>query len=95
LILESLLGLRLETDRLYIEPCLPAHWSGLKIHYRYGETVYHLVVAQICSDEEEKRGVRRIKLDNIEQVGGAIVLTDDRLEHRVEVEITTCVQASS
>ncbi len=89
LILESLLGLRLETDRLYIEPCLPAHWSGLKIHYRYGETVYHLVVAQICSDEEEKRGVRRIKLDNIEQVGGAIVLTDDRLEHRVEVEITT------
>jgi cyclic beta-1,2-glucan synthetase len=87
LILESLLGVRLETDRLHIEPCLPAHWNGMKIHYRYRETVYHLIVTQNHMDEVEKRGDIRIKADNIEQDGHSIVLTDDRLEHLVEVEI--------
>ncbi len=87
LILESLLGLRLETDRLFIEPCLPSHWSGLKIHYRYRETVYHLDITQTCTDEAGKRGVVCIKVDNIEQEGHAICLVDDHLEHRVEVDI--------
>jgi cellobiose phosphorylase len=88
LILESLLGLRLETDRLFIEPCLPSHWSGLKIHYRYRETVYHLDITHTCTDEAGKRGVVCLKVDNIEQEGHAICLVDDHLEHRVEVDIT-------
>jgi cellobiose phosphorylase len=87
LILESLLGLRLETDRLHIEPCLPSHWDKLKIHYRYRETVYHLAISQTRVDAAGKRGVVRIEVDNIEQDGNSIVLTDDHLEHRVEVEI--------
>ncbi len=46
LIVESLLGLRLEVDRLHLAPCLPAHWAGLTVHYRYKETVYHIAIAQ-------------------------------------------------
>lgn len=42
LILESLLGLRLDVDRLHVTPCLPAHWDGFKVHYRHRETVYHI-----------------------------------------------------
>jgi cellobiose phosphorylase len=87
LILESLLGLRLETDRLFVEPCLPSHWTGLKIHYRFRETVYHLTITQFCTDETGKRGVVSIKMDNIAQEGPAILLVDDHLEHRVEVEV--------
>jgi cellobiose phosphorylase len=87
LILESLLGLRLETDRLYIDPCLPSHWSGLKIHYRYRETVYHLVITQACVDKAGERGVLSIKMDNIKQEGPAILLVDDHLEHTVEVSV--------
>lgn len=87
LILESLLGLRLETDRLFIEPCLPSHWNRLKIHYRYRETVYHLAITQACADVAGERGVVSIKMDNIEQEGPAIFLVDDHLEHMVEVGV--------
>ena len=44
LIVESLLGLRLETDKLYIEPCLPSDWVSFKIHYRYRETIFRITV---------------------------------------------------
>ena len=46
LILESLLGLRLEVDKLRFAPCLPADWKAFKVHYRYRETVYHIDVLQ-------------------------------------------------
>ncbi len=41
LIVESLLGLRLEVDKLRLAPCLPAT-GKLQVHYRYRETVYHI-----------------------------------------------------
>ncbi len=43
LILESLLGLRLEANKLHFRPCLPAHWPALTINYRYRETPYRIV----------------------------------------------------
>ena len=46
LIVESLLGLRLEVDKLYFAPCLPVDWTSFKLHYRYRETVYHITVTQ-------------------------------------------------
>src|SRR5204863_699396 len=42
LITESLLGLRLEVDRLRIEPLFPAEWESFDIHYRYRETFHHI-----------------------------------------------------
>jgi cellobiose phosphorylase len=47
IVVESLLGLRLEVDRLHLAPCLPAHWGVLAIHDRYRETVYRSVLAQV------------------------------------------------
>ena len=46
LIVESLLGLRLEVDKLHFAPCLPADWKAFKVHYRYRGTVYHIAVLQ-------------------------------------------------
>ncbi len=84
LVVESLLGLRLETDRLYVTPCLPAHWHGLTIHYRYRETVYHVAIAQIAAGEDQRGGVT---LDGVELDGQAIPLVDDRREHAVAVRV--------
>jgi cellobiose phosphorylase len=92
LILESLLGLQLETDRLHIAPCLPAHWEGLKIHYRYRETVYHIAIAQTQVGEGENSGVVSVNVDGIEQGGEAIALVDDRREHAVVVTIRADMQ---
>ncbi|MGD9730711.1 MAG: glucoamylase family protein [Desulfamplus sp.] len=46
LIMESLLGLRLEANRLSFEPCIPADWDGFTLHYRFRETIYHIKVIQ-------------------------------------------------
>ena len=53
LIVESLIGLRLEIDKLYITPCLPEDWDGFKVHYRYRETVYHIDVVQLSSNTRQ------------------------------------------
>ncbi len=85
LIVESLLGLRLEGDKLRLAPCLPADWQTFKIHYRYRETVYHIVVAQ--TDAE-----MRLTVDGVERHDGAIPLADDRREHFVEVSVGVAEQ---
>jgi cyclic beta-1,2-glucan synthetase len=88
LIVESLLGLRLEVDKLYFTPCLPAEWKSFKLHYRYRETVYHIVVLQTRSTGDET-GEMRVTVDGIEQHDQAVRLVDDRQEHSVEVRVRT------
>ncbi len=85
LIVESLLGLRLEGDKLRLAPCLPADWQTFKIHYRYRETVYHIVVAQ-TGDET------RVTVDGVARRDGAIPLIDDRRDHFVEVSVRVAEQ---
>ena len=70
LALESLLGLKLEGDKLRLAPCLPAKWPGFKLRYRYRDTVYHINVVR-----DETAG----------QSDHVISLMDDRREHRVEL----------
>jgi cellobiose phosphorylase len=87
LILESLLGLRLEVDTLHIAPCLPAHWQAFKIHYRFRETVYHIAITQVPAGDEAGLGRTRLTVDGVEQDGQAVPLVDDHLEHMVEVRV--------
>jgi len=86
LIIESLLGLSLETDKLHIEPCLPEDWDMLKVHYRYRETTYHITIIQ---KHDSIRDIRIIA-DGVELHDKAIPLIDDRKEHSVEVRIMQC-----
>ncbi|MFZ7125632.1 MAG: GH36-type glycosyl hydrolase domain-containing protein [Desulfobacterales bacterium] len=83
LILESLLGLILEVDKLRFEPCLPADWEGFRMHYRYRETLYHIEVMQGPTGDAGMR----ISLDGVEQLEKTIQLADDHMEHRVEIII--------
>ncbi len=83
LILESLLGLKLEVDKLCFAPCLPADWEMFKLHYRYRETIYHIAVSQTRTGT----GEMSVMLDGIEQPDKTIPLADDRREHVVEVRI--------
>ena len=71
LALESLLGMSLEGDRLRLAPCLPAHWPGFKLRYRYRDSVYRIAVVRGDGGSAEH----------------VIALTDDRREHQVEVII--------
>ena len=84
LITESLLGIRLEVDRLRVEPKLPPGWNGLAIHYRFRETVYHIHVTDLGGTE---RRVTRVRVDGNDEAALTIPLQDDRIEHTVEVEL--------
>ena len=46
LIVESLLGVRREAQRLTFAPRLPATWPSCEIQYRYGETLYRISIRQ-------------------------------------------------
>jgi cellobiose phosphorylase len=83
LIVESLLGLRLEVDKLHVAPCLPADWETFKVHYRYRKTVYHIEVLQTRED----KGEASVTVDGVDRDEKAIPLVDDRQEHSVEVRI--------
>jgi cellobiose phosphorylase len=80
LIVESLLGLKLEVDKLSFSPCLPADWKRFKVYYRYRETDYEIDVRQ--PHEGEDRAI--VTVDGMEQQDEAIPLVDDRRNHSVE-----------
>ena len=83
LIMESILGLRLEADKLHIEPCIPAHWASFKMNYRYRETVYHITVCQTRAAD----GVTLLTVDGIARHDLVISLVDDRQKHEVDLRI--------
>jgi cellobiose phosphorylase len=83
LIVESLLGLKLEVDKLRFAPCLPADWESFKLHYRYRETVYHITVLQTSAADNKTR----VTVDGVEQRDDTVPLLDDGVEHAVEVRI--------
>ena len=89
LIIESLLGLRLETDKLHFEPCLPKEWNSFTVHYRYRETLYHITVRQ--SRDNTAAGVI---VDGAPLSEQTLSLVDDRREHVVEVNIAMTEQAA-
>jgi cellobiose phosphorylase len=85
LLLESLLGLRLEGNKLHLSPWLPADWPGFSIRYRYRATVYKLAVVQLPAGSMLDESALSIVVDGIEQAGRAISLFDDLAEHQVTI----------
>jgi cyclic beta-1,2-glucan synthetase len=84
LLTESLLGLRLDVDKLRFAPCIPSGWGSFKIHYRYRETVYHITLRNTGAGKT----VKRILLDANEQAEKFVLLIDDRKDHNAEVEVS-------
>lgn len=81
LLIESLLGLHLEGNQLRIAPCIPEHWDGFKVHYRFRETVYHILVSQHRMKPGDVSGA----VEGVVRQERIIPLVDDSKEHTVEV----------
>ncbi|MDD4099390.1 MAG: hypothetical protein PHC30_11525, partial [Lentisphaeria bacterium] len=84
LLVESLLGVRLEADRLRLNPCLPHVWPSFTLHYRHRETFYHITVARA---EKELPRQAVVTIDGREQPDAVVQLVDDRQAHNVKVEV--------
>jgi cellobiose phosphorylase len=89
LVVESLLGLKLEVDRLRVAPCLPSEWNEFSLRYRYGETYYDIVVRRTEVEGGEELDATGLTVDGVAQVGQFVLLADDRQEHRVEVRVAS------
>jgi cellobiose phosphorylase len=83
LVLESLVGLTLEADRLRFAPCLPPEWNKVALRYRYRETYYDIVVRRVELEGDEDGA--SVTLDGVAQQGNFVHLADDGHDHRVEV----------
>jgi cyclic beta-1,2-glucan synthetase len=87
LVVESLLGLTLEADRLRFAPCLPPGWNEFTMRYRYRETIYHIAVRRTEVETDEDIEGISVTLDGVAQDGNFVFLADDRQDHRVEVRV--------
>jgi cellobiose phosphorylase len=87
LIVESLLGLAREHDRLRFAPCLPAGWDGFTMRYTYGATVYGIRVRQASAVAGADAEKTRVTVDGIVRPDAALVLVDDGAPHDVIVDV--------
>jgi len=82
-ILESLLGLNVESNNLRFAACLPAHWDFYEVNYRYRTTLYRIRVLQTTVEDDGPH----LTVDGAVLPGSTIPLTDDGGEHAVVVRI--------
>jgi cellobiose phosphorylase len=88
LMVESLLGFTVHAGRLRLTPCVPAHWSGFALDYRYRDTPHHIDVRQ---REAATASATRFSLDGVLQAGDSLSLAEDGAPHAVEIVITRVV----
>jgi cyclic beta-1,2-glucan synthetase len=79
LIIESLLGLTRDGDKLSFEPCVPPEWNGFRVEYKFGETRYIIEV------DVSGSGHVGVTLDGSTTPDRWLSLVDDKKEHRVRV----------
>ena len=80
--LEAILGFTKRGDALTIDPCVPAEWREYRIEYRYGKSLYSIVVANPDGGEG---GVVEVTLDGRALPEETIPLVDDGKPHTVHV----------
>jgi cyclic beta-1,2-glucan synthetase len=79
---ETILGFVKRGDTLFIEPCVPAAWPQFTLEYRYGRTLYVIVVQAPGSIP---RGETDVTVDGQALDAPGIPLVDDGVEHAVSV----------
>lgn len=86
LVIEALLGLQLRIDdhgaRLLVAPCLPEHWSGYAVDYRFRATGYRIEVEMAAQAEAPS-----VILDGRKHEGSDIPLVDDGQPHVARMRV--------
>jgi cyclic beta-1,2-glucan synthetase len=83
---ESILGVRVEGNQLYLTPCVPADWPGYAVAWRHGSARYDIEVVQTHGLE---RGLLSAALDGaaISLTPLVITLVDDGAVHGLKVTL--------
>jgi cyclic beta-1,2-glucan synthetase len=94
--LESILGFKVQGSHLKIEPCVPAHWPGFEILFRYRSSRYEI---RIENPHNASRGIGYAELDGQRLTGNPIMiaLVDDGQTHRARLILgdhRTCAESN-
>lgn len=79
LILESVLGLTLENNRLRFAPCVPLEWTTFNVTYSFGEAVYQIQILFA----EAGVSAPSVVVDGTLHSENELLLVDDRLTHQI------------
>jgi cyclic beta-1,2-glucan synthetase len=82
--IESILGLRQQGNRLLVAPCIPAHWPGFEVTFKYKTSRYQITVE---NPQSVNSGVIAIAVDDLGLIVPleGITLLDDGAVHQVHI----------
>ena len=81
---EEVLGLKVEGDRLLMDPVIPGWWSGYHMSYRHGKALYQI---QVENPDSCERGVGWIEMDGRRLVGRVIPLERGLVSHALVIRM--------
>jgi cyclic beta-1,2-glucan synthetase len=83
--IQQILGFKKKGDKILFEPCIPRDWSEYNIIYRHSkDAIYNISVK---NPNRVSKGDVSIILDGRKLEGNEILLTEDGVEHTVEVSL--------
>ncbi|MGB6846109.1 MAG: glucoamylase family protein [Candidatus Acidiferrales bacterium] len=81
--MEWILGFRVRGAMLFIDPCIPRHWPGYSIKFRYHSATYQI---KVDNPSGVSRGVALMEVDGKLLAGAASIrLADDGAVHQIHV----------
>jgi cyclic beta-1,2-glucan synthetase len=79
---EAILGVSRQGNTLQINPCIPRHWPGFSVDYRFGTAHY---IIKVENPQSVNSGVRQVVLDGNALPSNLIPLVDDGRSHNIQV----------
>jgi cellobiose phosphorylase len=77
-----ILGVRPQTDGLWVDPCIPADWPGYSVRRHFRNATYQI---NVTNPVGVSRGIKSVTVDGQPVNGQLLPLFEDEQEHRVEI----------
>jgi hypothetical protein len=90
--IEMILGLQCRGEHLQIHPSIPKEWTHYQINYRFGKSLYHILVKQ---QRDGTSGANPIVMDGKVLADGMIPLKDDEQTHELRTRLINSPYAPS
>ncbi|GAB4148456.1 MAG: glycosyl transferase [Candidatus Promineifilaceae bacterium] len=81
-----ILGVRPQIDGLWVEPSIPAHWSGYRVTRQFRNAMYQI---EVKNPENVNQGVKSVTVDGKPIASKLIPVFDDGERHLVEIIMGT------
>ena len=79
--LEHILGLKIQNQKLTLDPCVPKDWKEYFIHYKFGESIYNIKVKNI----NKTNTVQKVILNNQEIEEKEVKLINNGKINEIEI----------